>query len=458
MEKLRSDVISSIRACLVSTKGKVQLRQLDADYKTLVGERIPFFKLGFKKLEDFIQSEPSLVISRSGGEVYVDAKTSEKSAHITELVERQKNEKEKSVEEGSSICAQPKPGGNDKLATEGLQSLGPAAVSHNQFVNRPSYDKPSVASKVVIPETSSLYKNPQLQRQNSQPKRADINTRLQLTAPVAQDSRQVVNNGHTVTISNNVNDTLAEDTCSPLSSTKKRITKKMSEINIDRDSGNSSPVSDMAESAGQASKVSKYSYTSYPKEFNNPEDARNCCAQEALNDLIPKYGRRKSLLLASDKDILERIPPLLEKHNHGIWAWQLQLDYADKYNEQLPVDWLKTIDSSPCIQIEKCLKNYVLRHCKPGDVLQKGQNWNKFLTLSDVSVPSNTVQFGDDGKLYAEVTCVMSANEIWCRQCLTEESETYNEMIGRMELFYNLNENELKAEKNYSGRLLYYKI
>lgn len=44
------------------------------------------------------------------------------------------------------------------------------------------------------------------------------------------------------------------------------------------------------------------------------------------------------------------------------------------------------------------------------------------MTLSDVSVPSNTVQFGEDGKLYAEVTCVMSANEIWCRQLSTEES------------------------------------
>lgn len=47
------------------------------------------------------------------------------------------------------------------------------------------------------------------------------------------------------------------------------------------------------------------------------------------------------------------------------------------------------------------------------------------MALSDVSVPLNTVQFGEDDKLCAEITCVMSANEIWCTQCSIEESVSY---------------------------------
>lgn len=51
-----------------------------------------------------------------------------------------------------------------------------------------------------------------------------------------------------------------------------------------------------------------------------------------------------------------------------MWVWQLELDYIDKYNEKLPDDWLKTVDSSPNIQLEKCLENYIIRYCKSGAV------------------------------------------------------------------------------------------
>lgn len=59
---------------------------------------------------------------------------------------------------------------------------------------------------------------------------------------------------------------------------------------------------------------------------------------------------------------------MLEKHSNCLWVSQLELDYTDKFHEQLPVDWLKIIDSSPCIQVEKLLDNYVIKHCKPGEV------------------------------------------------------------------------------------------
>ncbi|KAJ8975771.1 hypothetical protein NQ317_004821 [Molorchus minor] len=256
MEKLRNEVIMVMRGCLVSTKGKVPMRQLDADYRTLVGEKIPFFKLGFKKLEDFIQSEPSLVLTRhSNGDLFVDAKISEKSAHITEMVAMQKPEKKKVLRKAVRFSHSQYPAKTTKWRPRDVNPRGkkfstssrPAAVSHNQFVTRPSYDKPAVPSKIVIPETSGLYKNPQMQRQNSQLKK-DINSRLHLSN--THNDRQVSDNGLSVTIqtqngrkmAQDVGNKMLEDTCSPLLSTKKRITKKMSEINLnDRDSGNSSP-------------------------------------------------------------------------------------------------------------------------------------------------------------------------------------------------------------------------
>lgn len=52
----------------------------------------------------------------------------------------------------------------------------------------------------------------------------------------------------------------------------------------------------------------------------------------------------------------------------GIWDWQLKEDYRDKYQEELPHDFLKIIDMCPCIQLEKSSNNYIVRHCEPGNV------------------------------------------------------------------------------------------
>lgn len=64
--------------------------------------------------------------------------------------------------------------------------------------------------------------------------------------------------------------------------------------------------------------VGKQTYKSYPTEYNNPKDAEKYCADKAIQDIQTKYDKKRfSLLLTNDKDILERIPPMLEKHYHG---------------------------------------------------------------------------------------------------------------------------------------------
>lgn len=75
------------------------------------------------------------------------------------------------------------------------------------------------------------------------------------------------------------------------------------------------------------------------------------------------------MLLSAEKDILERIPPMVEKHYHGIWDWQLEANYVDDFREQLPSNWLEIVDTSPSISVERCLENkFVLRYCQPGEV------------------------------------------------------------------------------------------
>ncbi|CAH0548702.1 unnamed protein product [Brassicogethes aeneus] len=534
MEKLQEDVISMIRSCLISNKSEMTLKHLENDYRTLCGERIPYTKFGFKRLEDFISSVPTLYLRTAGNETYVKAQLSEKSQHIQSMVNKQKSSKKSSLQKirfSNAVYRQPTQPNrwrpkevNVKWKSKFQNSPRLAAVSHNQFVNRPVNRQPP---------QQQYQQGYQHQNYHQSAARQDLSQRLHLPpADKKLTSTTSSNNGNAAppVVTNHVHaistsgqngatgvqgnvatlrykrttsvplDSEPSNPCNSLINAKKRITRKMSEITLDRDSGNSSPTSDtqpkspspelptfvrtgnssadlkkFAETFGLGEveissnqvaakkkaerfftckvKVGKNTYYSYPEDFRDPIEAEKYCSNKALDDLIPKHSRRKSLLTANHLDILERVPPMLEKHQHGIWAWQLEMDYADKYNEALPADWLKIIDTSQCIQVEKGLESHVLRHCKPGDVLQKGQKWSTTpMKMSDVSVPSNTVQFNDDARLSAQVTYVVSASEVWCRQCDNVEFQAYNEMSIRMEKFYNAHAQSHKVTEVDAGR------
>lgn len=61
-----------------------------------MGEQIPYVKLGYKTLEDFICSVENLVTCKGPmGEVLVDAVGSQQTKHITDMINRQKTTKKK---------------------------------------------------------------------------------------------------------------------------------------------------------------------------------------------------------------------------------------------------------------------------------------------------------------------------------------------------------------------------
>ena len=143
------------------------------DYRTLLGERIPYHKLGHKSLELFIQSVPSLITSRGpNGEMFVDAQVSEKTAHISSMVQKQKTAAPKKkvritqAPRFNRAVTQPPPNttkwrpkrnpyvGAPRKTYQ--QSSRLSAVSHNQFVSGGGYARPRVPSKVVVPERSEV--------------------------------------------------------------------------------------------------------------------------------------------------------------------------------------------------------------------------------------------------------------------------------------------------------------
>lgn len=67
------------------------------DFKTIIGENIPYRKLGYQSLEAFLKSISDIKISNKGGQIYVEALPNEKSYHLSKLIAQQKSSNKKEV-------------------------------------------------------------------------------------------------------------------------------------------------------------------------------------------------------------------------------------------------------------------------------------------------------------------------------------------------------------------------
>uniref|UniRef100_A0A4W6D2F8 Tudor domain containing 7 a n=1 Tax=Lates calcarifer TaxID=8187 RepID=A0A4W6D2F8_LATCA len=83
-----------LRSVLQSSKTGVSINSLQSEYRSLCGESIPLKKLGYSKLEDYLISIPSVVrLEYRMGELKCFAAVCQETAHIAELVARQKSSK-----------------------------------------------------------------------------------------------------------------------------------------------------------------------------------------------------------------------------------------------------------------------------------------------------------------------------------------------------------------------------
>ena len=80
-----------LRSTLLSHKGSITTSQLNNDYRELVGDFIPYSKLQFRDLESFLSSVPDVCrVDWDGGQMVVMGVAGRASAHIKDMVARQK--------------------------------------------------------------------------------------------------------------------------------------------------------------------------------------------------------------------------------------------------------------------------------------------------------------------------------------------------------------------------------
>ncbi|ERL90611.1 hypothetical protein D910_07958 [Dendroctonus ponderosae] len=460
------EVKNEIRSCIISSKAMLTLKQLSSDYMMLVGDPIPFKNLGFQSLEGLIKSFPDLDLKKQGNVTYAVAKQSEKSAHISELISNQKSPKKRPlpkqilrVEDEPATKGELNQRTNNKRLQENIKALSNSGGKEYMSKHRNTV----FTTNTNINNNDGALQSTQIDSGASS--KLLLSTKMRLSRKMSELSLDrymiIYSQPETVgsfnkgccTCSDSGNSSPTNESISPILSKTAEFSrtndplkdlKKFVAIHKLGDVAVSTTLMDPKRKKFYSCKIkvgSEHTYCSYPKEFKSALEAQSFCCEEALADLIPKCEIKASLI-STEQDLLIRIPPMLEKHANGIWAKQLTLDYSDKYGEMLPHDWLSIIDKSNNVHIEKTAKDHILYHCKLGDKGQQRIGGSR-MPLSNVSVPANTVQFREDGKLTCQITYVVSANEIWCEQIYTEENTRFSEMVDRMKIYYEEHEAQL---------------
>ena len=94
-DKLLKQTKSMLRAVLISAPRGVVARRLQAEYKSITGTPIPYQRLGYSSLEDFLRSIPDVIRASPGatGELTFFGEADDSTAHIAKLVSKQKKPK-----------------------------------------------------------------------------------------------------------------------------------------------------------------------------------------------------------------------------------------------------------------------------------------------------------------------------------------------------------------------------
>lgn len=84
-------IINIIRALVISDKAESSITDVIRDYRNVEGGQIPFRKYGYDSLEEFLKSSGQFFVHSFRGETKISVVPTEKTAHISKMVQLQKS-------------------------------------------------------------------------------------------------------------------------------------------------------------------------------------------------------------------------------------------------------------------------------------------------------------------------------------------------------------------------------
>lgn len=89
--KLKEKVVGLVRAILIPEKAGLPVEKVNREYREFNGENIPWRKMGYSTMEDFLEQNPHMCrVQRKQDGWYLFGVATQETAHIARMVSQQK--------------------------------------------------------------------------------------------------------------------------------------------------------------------------------------------------------------------------------------------------------------------------------------------------------------------------------------------------------------------------------
>lgn len=143
-------VIKEIRCLIVTCKNGLYLKRLWREYKETTGEYIPYRKFGFDSMPDFLRSTNQFILTSCDGDFVLMAKPTEKSAHISKLVQCQNDTKKKRSDPPRYIRSNYSSGTQQRNYGSSSTQYGNRSTRYQVQPSKPAYQNSSYSTNKSV--------------------------------------------------------------------------------------------------------------------------------------------------------------------------------------------------------------------------------------------------------------------------------------------------------------------
>ena len=438
---------------------------LSGEYREFNGEGIPFRKIGYSSLEDFLEQNPHMCrIHRKPDGWYLYGVATQETAHIVRLVSQQRSKRPK---------ARPKPARRPHLNPNQRFMWSPP-VTNGQGFQRQQRRLPAGSGRFT---GGGMVNGSVKNRSPPQNNLRAPNVPQQPTTPAQRKQQPVKTNSNPKTspkTNNSVNNSLPSDHFKQLlndyfvQNNLGLVTYKTALMEVKSGPHPRQSKGKTVKKYICTVKVHEKSYRTFPDEYPTSEMAEEAAAKIACNKLnITRQTLSSNGVSNTDNDygtwtngvtcdnlssIIDRIVKLVGTRTNGVWSTQIEVEYSRQFKgEKLPDNWPEKIEKNsygqlklridrPIQDFDRCI---VLPNLQPVTEEISANDMNN-LSITEEPTKSSVndqakppaLALPQDAFWNVYVTCVHSTMNVGLRLLGDAYSSEFDDLVTNMELHY----------------------
>jgi len=446
-----------LRSALISTKGGLPAEQVYRDYRDIVGEGIPYRRLGYETLDSFLNAVPDVcrISRRPTGEVVVLGVADETTKHIQELVNRQNSKSKKKAKPKrptrrpmqQSTHWNPPPqqqsqrvGGSGRFPNQRGRGGGGGNGGGGYQGGFRGPGRPNLAPRGMGgPGRGQRFNMHNGGGPLREPRGGFHGPRAGVSSP-PRGGGQVGGRQQTGGANHQVKSPPRNQAQQrqPKSNFKRDLQQYFNNNNLGDTPYKIATMGTKGKEKYMATvTVEGEQFKTYPTTYNTQMEAEEALAQIIVKKLGILSGSDGSAVQETQDTELyaDRVVELIGERHNGVWSTQIEKQYQDKYEEKLPSLWFQEVEAINRIRVDCPIPGSGRYIVFPGSQARvEGTPDPTPVSLSQVQPP--VLPFPEDDLWDVFITYVRSTTHLSLRLIGEEFSEKFEDLSSNMDLHY----------------------